>query len=201
MKKVLLLCVLVLGLAVPSFAQEGASCTLDSEKATPELPLCNTPDDNECYTGGAMEDKCDTDWEWVAGWLLARFNNNLITREQFLKEYESILPKVVEEIPAAVAGGLTPPSLGCYLDDANNKEMVVSTKGDNYTVSEYPSNDGSCYDNYARDAVLAADFSSALKMCKEILSTYFAPALVSSSYVHYQDKSSPSNLWACDTSG
>jgi len=36
-------------------------------------PKPETPEDNACYAGGAMEYKCDTDWEWTCGWYLARW--------------------------------------------------------------------------------------------------------------------------------
>ena len=35
-------------------------------------PKPQTPEDNACYVGGAMEYKCDTAWEWTCGWYLAR---------------------------------------------------------------------------------------------------------------------------------
>lgn len=33
------------------------------------------PRENACYTGGAMEAKCDTDWAWTCGWYLAQWIN------------------------------------------------------------------------------------------------------------------------------
>lgn len=33
---------------------------------------------NECYEGGVMEGKCDTEIEWVAGWYLIKYRYNLI---------------------------------------------------------------------------------------------------------------------------
>lgn len=36
----------------------------------------NTKEDNACYEGGSMAGKCDTPWEWVCGWYLARWEAN-----------------------------------------------------------------------------------------------------------------------------
>lgn len=36
-----------------------------------------TPADNECYAGGTMEGKCDTEWEWQCGWYMARYNRSV----------------------------------------------------------------------------------------------------------------------------
>lgn len=31
------------------------------------------PEDNACYTGGSMEGDCITDWHWICGWYLTRW--------------------------------------------------------------------------------------------------------------------------------
>ena len=56
-----------------------------------------TPADNECNVGGVLyreenQDGCPTLWYWKAGWFLARFNQGVISREDFPKEFESVLP-------------------------------------------------------------------------------------------------------------
>lgn len=35
-----------------------------------------TKEDNACYEGGSMAGKCDTPWEWVCGYYLARWEAN-----------------------------------------------------------------------------------------------------------------------------
>ena len=60
-------------------------------------PKPGTPADNECYPGGVLyreenQDGCPTLWYWKAGWFLARFNRGFISREDFPKEFESVLP-------------------------------------------------------------------------------------------------------------
>lgn len=44
--------------------------------ATAQDPAPNTTQDNACYEGGSMAGKCDTEWEWVCGWYLARWEAN-----------------------------------------------------------------------------------------------------------------------------
>lgn len=62
-----------------------------------------TPADNECYPGGVLyreenQDGCPTLWYWKAGWFLARFRRGFISRADFPKEFESVLPP--EDKPA-----------------------------------------------------------------------------------------------------
>jgi hypothetical protein len=38
-------------------------------------PPINTPADNACNEGGLMAGKCNTEWEWVCGYYLARWVN------------------------------------------------------------------------------------------------------------------------------
>lgn len=35
----------------------------------------NTREDNACYAGGSMAGKCDTAWEWICGYYLARWES------------------------------------------------------------------------------------------------------------------------------
>jgi len=60
-------------------------------------PEPGTPADNECNPGGVLyrdqnHDGCPTLWYWKAGWFLARFNRGFISRAEFPKEFESVLP-------------------------------------------------------------------------------------------------------------
>ncbi len=71
-----------------------------SEDTTPKP---GTPEDNECNPGGVLyreenQDGCPTDWYWKAGWYLARYNRGLLSRADFPKEFDSVLPP--ETIPA-----------------------------------------------------------------------------------------------------
>ncbi len=80
MKKTLLLTVVLLVLALgimPVYASD---------------PEPGTAADNECNPGGTMAGKCDTDWEWQAGWYLARYNRNQLTAAQVPATYRGLLP-------------------------------------------------------------------------------------------------------------
>ena len=56
---------------------------------------------NACYDDGSMGGKCETDWEWVCGWHLIRFEYDLIERADFLAACSSVLPpEAIPEQPA-----------------------------------------------------------------------------------------------------
>ena len=64
-------------------------------QAEPDSPPGVPPDDedaNACYSGGSMEGKCITDWHWKCGWFLIRFEEGLLSRENFPQECETVLP-------------------------------------------------------------------------------------------------------------
>lgn len=88
MYKKLLLVVFIMSLSALAFALD--------DQGNP-----NNPNENEranaCYEGGSMAGKCDTDWEWEAGWYLIRFENGLISRENFPSQYAVLLPALPEE--------------------------------------------------------------------------------------------------------
>jgi hypothetical protein len=100
MYKKLLLIVLILSFSALAFA-------LDDE-GNP-----NDPNDNDranaCYEGGSMAGKCDTDWEWEAGWYLIRFEYGLISREDFPAQYAILLPRLAEDSNDTSSG------VGCQL--------------------------------------------------------------------------------------
>lgn len=53
---------------------------------------------NACYENGSLAGKCNTDWEWEAGWYLIRFEAGLISRENFPAQFAILLPPLpVEE--------------------------------------------------------------------------------------------------------
>lgn len=70
--------------------------------ATDSTAEPGTPADNECNVGGVLyradnQDGCPTLWYWKAGWFLARFNRGLISRAEFPKEFESVLPPLEKD--------------------------------------------------------------------------------------------------------
>jgi hypothetical protein len=85
---------LVVAMVSPTLADD-ASCTADPNDGS-ALPECGTPADNACYEGGVMESKCVGDWEWKAGWHLARFLAGVMTREQVPQDFQIVLPPPAE---------------------------------------------------------------------------------------------------------
>lgn len=70
---------------------ESEYCTTDTEDGS-GLPECYTPDDNECYVGGEMENRCLTDYDWIVGWYLARYNDGIFEREDIPEAYRPPAP-------------------------------------------------------------------------------------------------------------
>lgn len=70
---------------------ESEYCTTDPEDGS-GLPECYTPDDNECYVGGDMENRCLTDYDWIVGWYLARYNDGIFEREDIPEAYRPPSP-------------------------------------------------------------------------------------------------------------
>ena len=90
------LCFLFLAVSVTSAQDpEGPYCTTDPEDDS-GLPLCYSPDDNACYPGGEMENRCHTMFDWIVGWHVSRYNAGTLARE---------------DIPAWVAGSMFPEGL------------------------------------------------------------------------------------------
>jgi hypothetical protein len=69
----------------------------------PSEPL--TRADNECYTGGTMEGRCDNGfradgtvteadiaWAWACGWYMARFNDGTLSRDEVRTDCSVLLP-------------------------------------------------------------------------------------------------------------
>jgi hypothetical protein len=87
-----------------------------NETGTDGFAPCGSRYDNECNDGGELEGKCDSsdlnfdgvveDWEivymWDFGWALARYNQGLISREDFT--FQSMLPPLPGEIDNGRAG-------------------------------------------------------------------------------------------------
>jgi hypothetical protein len=99
---------LVLALLVLSFpamgAEEVATCTTDADDGS-KLPVCGTPDDNECYAGGTMAGKCESEWDWKGGWYMARFNAGDLSREQVPADWQMLLPPLPPPPPPVSSGG------------------------------------------------------------------------------------------------
>lgn len=85
---------LVVAMVSPTLADD-ASCTTNSNDGS-GLPECGSLADNACYEGGVMEGKCVGDWEWKAGWHLARFLAGTMTREQVPQDFQIVLPPPAE---------------------------------------------------------------------------------------------------------
>lgn len=90
MKKSGLFLVLVLSLALVVMAQDDRGNVND--------PTVNERA-NACYTGGALAGKCTSEWDWIAGWYLIRFEYGLISREAFPEAYRSVLPALDPTVP------------------------------------------------------------------------------------------------------
>ena len=107
----------------------GMSMVRADEKHTPKP---GTAEDNECYPGGVLyreenQDGCPTLWYWKAGWFLARFNQGLISRQDFPKEFASVLPPLNEEKIITICGTNTDLSdewYGCINSDQTGFERV-----------------------------------------------------------------------------
>jgi hypothetical protein len=52
---------------------------------------------NACYEDGAMAGKCDTEWEWICGWFMIRFDYGIFSREDIPASCASLLPQLPED--------------------------------------------------------------------------------------------------------
>ena len=84
------------------------------------------PRANACYDGGTMEGKCDTEWEYNAGWYLIRFEYGIITRNNFPAEYASVLPSLVQITPAGMPTS-TALNTATSLPDATPSDTPTNT--------------------------------------------------------------------------
>jgi hypothetical protein len=51
---------------------------------------------NACYEDGSMESKCDTEWEWICGWYMIRFDAGIFSRSEVPAMCNSLLPIEIE---------------------------------------------------------------------------------------------------------
>jgi hypothetical protein len=110
--------------------EEGATCTTNPGESA--LPECFTHADNECYAAGTMDGKCTNDWEWKAGWYIARFNEGSMTREEVPAEFQFLLPPPapppVEVVNAP--GGTAPSVITICRDYFGNANDSLCLKSD-----------------------------------------------------------------------
>jgi hypothetical protein len=88
MFKKLLILLLISSVSILAFALD--------DQGNPNDPATNERA-NACYEDGSMAGKCDTDWEWEAGWYLIRFEAGMISREDFPAQYAILLPPLPSE--------------------------------------------------------------------------------------------------------
>jgi hypothetical protein len=102
---------------------------------------------NACYDGGSLAGKCDTQVEWDAGWYLIRYQNNMISRQNFPLQYIWVLP---EEISIVTAPGVPTPVVlnvapGCYDGSGGNFDRLYNgTPNVQGNVQGFVTIDGTC---------------------------------------------------------
>jgi hypothetical protein len=101
------------------FAIVGAAYAKDGydDQGNPNDPSTNDRA-NDCYDGGTMAGRCETDLEWQAGWYLIRFEHGLMKREEIPSWVAWVLPPEIAKnlLPADSGTPVTPipvPSVGC----------------------------------------------------------------------------------------
>ncbi len=159
--------------------------------AEDDAPKPGTPADNECNVGGVLyreenQDGCPTLWYWKAGWFLARFNRGFISRADFPKEFESVLPPL--EKPAEAPCWNTTYSSGFgvsirYIGPANQKGNIIGYYGANCTGIEIPIPGGTSFVAFADskvDAIALCAIQGKVSFTEQLNSIgwYDAPANV-----------------------
>lgn len=151
MKKLVLLVILLLAFPILVHAQE---------------PEPGTAADNACYTGGVMEGKCDTDWEWTCGYYLARW----ISAGEWFGNYP---------MPTSCASLLPPPPMGSAVTLTLTSVCLTSGFGPFlFTGTPNSSPNGGFYSTAGCTGILivegtlveAPDISAANLICTNILS-------------------------------
>lgn len=105
---------------------------MSAVRAEENTPQPGTPEDNECNPGGVLyreenQDGCPSLWYWKAGWFLARFNRGLISRADFPKEFESVLPPLTDTRIQTICGTMMDEGdkwFGCVHSDGTGYETV-----------------------------------------------------------------------------
>jgi hypothetical protein len=103
MKRALLGLILVIVLIIPFLFIQAADSVDD--RGNPNDPAVNERA-NACYAGAALEGKCHTEDEWIAGWYLIRFQYGIFSRDEVPALYQWVLP--TETTPATEEPLATP---------------------------------------------------------------------------------------------
>ncbi len=90
LRRIVLISICVLLTLPLVLAQAQDTCTYDLDDGS-GLPLCGSPNDNECNPGGLMEGTCTSLDSWIGGWYLARYRQGLISLEEFPEKYIEVL--------------------------------------------------------------------------------------------------------------
>ena len=158
-------------------------------------PLPGTPADNECNPGGVLyreenQDGCPTIWYWKAGWFLARFNQGIISREDFPKEFGSVLPPLQPLPEAALLVPVCWPLQGRnssikYLGPPNTRANLIiynsaDCSGDSFITSD------------ATSIVFANDLTGAEAICAS-----FGDVILIRQLIDYGYTTAPANGYAC----
>jgi len=124
---------------------------------------------NACYEGGSMEDKCDTNWEWVCGWYIIRLDSGIYSRDEIPAFCDSLLPALPESetINVTVVNRFS----GCgqiywlygeWINDVLPQGSQLYSDSD-CTIP---------YDILWSDFILAPDAVSALALCQAVNPAY-----------------------------
>jgi hypothetical protein len=94
---------------VLAFSFSAALVMGSDDEGNPNDPFTNDRA-NACYEDGTMASKCDTEWEWICGWYMIRFDAGIFTREEIPATCRVLLPGE----PETVVNPATWPPAGCY---------------------------------------------------------------------------------------
>ncbi len=80
-------------------------------------PLPETAEDNWCYPGGDWDDgRCVTNWHWVCGWYMARYEAGKLSRPQILDMCKHLLPSLPQSVfgVSSTGGVFSIAKAGCF---------------------------------------------------------------------------------------
>lgn len=168
----------------------GVSSVWADDDSTPKP---GTPADNECNPGGVLyreenQDGCPTLWYWKAGWFLARFNRGFISRADFPKEFESVLPPLEKPAEAPCWNANYGVSIR-YIGPANQKGNIRGYYGSGCTGPEIPITGGLSF------VVFANNLPDASALCAAQGKVSFTQQL--NSFGWYD---APANVYGCAVS-
>ncbi len=164
--------------------------------ADDSTPKPGTPADNECNVGGVLyreenQDGCPALWYWKAGWFLARFNQGKISRADFPKEFESVLPPLEKQEAISTCWNTSYGDISFgisirYIGPANQKGTIVGYMGSTCTGVEIPISGGASFVTFANSKV------DAIALCATQGTVYFTEQLNS---IGWYD--APANAYGC----